>query len=1036
TDTTLELMVRYIPEDTDRPHYNDNRIVMHAVNGDVTKPQIFSIFFEPIESIHENEIMEDQSPLTAWLNIGNLLTTGGNVVVSGGLRGHILFTDQRRLSYMYNNGRIIGQLSDQIPLLTQYYRFSSFAVIWKEKKYTISAGDVGAVSNLIGGGFGRGLAGSYLLNNGELSGSITRNIFNPIWYFGLGYHTIYRKIGVRASANYEIDNVRDVNSAGLNLGINTRVNAHSIGFGILPTIADFKIFTISGIGTRLNYSYTKPKKFRVNFNNIYNSDDFANGIGLQFQTTANIFYRLLDKHNFNLIYSNQLLEPIFYDLNKVKNRLGTRNWHIASLLYGKDMKQRIKLSMGPSYQYYLGDNNTTLQPEVISRNYSYFVGLTKAGRKQGHSLSGSISMGLADITQFDLNGNRIDFDPYVNTTFRLSARIDRGGLLFSYFIGAPSFTSIQIYRGNGANNRSLRINPYYKFSLLENRLQINTNLAWWYQMADNSMRTSFFAFMTYDMRRGWSTNANISYYGYNRTNEELGRQSFRDINMTVGVRKTFDFKQPRAKYYDLRLVFFKDKNGNRTKDSNEVGISDILVGLELQVDTLRQTDRSQYAHGSASLITNEFGEIQCIRALEGTYHVNTNPLKEPGEYVSLLGDEFDVDLDKNLTVYVPFIKSNKLYGQLIIKRDPYSSLGHISPSNIAVTATDSLGNVYKALTDKSGRFLIFAPQAGRYVVRLNNVYASNFSLRQKEFVVDFNGLKEFKVTFMLEEKKRKINFKGDINGFNFGEYEFDTGNDEEDNDNEGDGASDGGGAGLNDTDTDGADQGSIDDRLNDLPIIEEKEFDQIPRPIRPEDIAFTVQVGAFKTKDHPEIAEILKLDDVQLSKTPEGLTRYTVGSFSDFESAKSERDRIAKLGIQKSEFVLVIAKYKDHILTADEAKAILDEEHGSFSKLEDITLPLNKNFIKFRVQLGAYDMSKDHPEVNEIRKLNDLTEMKTPEGLTRFVIGEYGTIEEAKAVRKQLVEKNIVPDPNFVIIIGQYKAHVITADEALLLLEK
>jgi hypothetical protein len=1037
TDSIVELMIRYVPDYLERPHFSDNRVVVQAVNGDITTPQILSIFFEQVHSIHENDISETQSPLTVWLMLSNLMSNSGSILLAGGADGHLLFPKGKSLSYSFANSRIFGQINENIPILEQYYRFSRMVATWRDANYSVSIGDISSNTGGIGSqSVGRGISGDYQLGRQRFFAFGTRNIFTPIWYFGGGYSNLFKQIQFRTSVNYQIDNFRDVNSAGLNISAATRIKSHGIGFGIQPTYADFKSFTITGMGTLLNYRFGSKDKLKVNFQNRYNTDDFANGVGEQFTSNLNVFYKLLGKHNFNFTYGSQLLEPIFYDVNKVKTSLGSRDFHITSLLYSKRVAPRVLLNTGPTHQYYFADNPISLSPEVISRNYMYYLGVTRRGEKQGHSVSGNISVGLSDITQFDLNGNRIDLDPYINTTLRLSARVNRGGILFSYFLGAPSFTSIQFYRGAGKDNKSVRINPYYRFAFLDNKLQLNTNISWWYQLNDNSLRTSAYADLLYRMKKGWSVNANLSYYGFNKSDEELGRQSFRDINMTFGLRKTFDIKQPRAKYYDLKLVFFKDKNGNRTKDSNEVGISDVLVSIQMEIDSVKQGAESGYGSRSANLITNEFGQVQCIRILEGNYHVKANPLKQPGEYTSLLGDEFDAYLGENLTMYVPFIKSNKLFGRVIIKRDPYSSLGHVSPSNIAVTAVDSMGNTYKALTDNYGNFLIFAPQAGRYTVRLNNVYANNFKLRQKEFVIDFNGLKEFKVTFMLEETKRKINFKGDINGFNFSELKL------------GSGEGDGGAGNTNEPEiqetpiekpNENENSEPEDNRLNNnnSPIIQEKKLDEIPRPIRPEDISFTVQAAVYKTDDHPEIAEIMKLRNVQRSKTPEGLTRYTVGAFDNFDDAKIERDRIAALNIQDNdEFVVVIARYKDHILTADEAKAILGEEHGPFSKVEDITLPLNKNYIKFRVQLGAYDLSKDHPEINQIRKLNDLSEMKTPEGLTRFVIGEYGTIEEAKSMKEQLIEKNIVPDPNFIIVIGQYKAHIITAEEALLLLEK
>jgi len=111
-----------------------------------------------------------------------------------------------------------------------------------------------------------------------------------------------------------------------------------------------------------------------------------------------------------------------------------------------------------------------------------------------------------------------------------------------------------------------------------------------------------------------------------------------------------------------------------------------------------------------------------------------------------------------MTLYIPFVEKNKVFGRVILNRSKLSGLGKVDVSNVRVTATDSQGNTFSTLTDKNGEFVIYAPVTDEYIVNINNIYYENFDLRQNNFRVQFNGFKQFEVNFVFDEKIRRINF--------------------------------------------------------------------------------------------------------------------------------------------------------------------------------------------------------------------------------------------------------------------------------------
>jgi len=97
-----------------------------------------------------------------------------------------------------------------------------------------------------------------------------------------------------------------------------------------------------------------------------------------------------------------------------------------------------------------------------------------------------------------------------------------------------------------------------------------------------------------------------------------------------------------------------------------------------------------------------------------------------------------------------------------MNRDPLSSLGNIDISNIRVIAEDTKGHTYSALTDKQGDFTLYTPVTDHYILKINNIFYESFDLQQSEFIVKFNGYKQFEVTFIFNEKKKKINFDNEL----------------------------------------------------------------------------------------------------------------------------------------------------------------------------------------------------------------------------------------------------------------------------------
>lgn len=896
-DTLVEFLAKYDSDYSDFPSLRDNRVIITAQSDEKSPLKNITFWFEKVNSKFENQIQEESSPLVIWGDLFNLLTDDGFITVQAGLMGTIELPRDRTFRYYFWNGNLFNKNTNRTAG-QNYYQFSRMYVSYQHKNLYVRLGDI--FSGTWNVPFnGRGVSATYQWNKHSFLAAVTKNIFNPLWT--LGFQDSYRLRGdltLHGSLGYRSDQVRNIQSLIPTIGASFRYKTSSVTALVSPSYINLNGQGKFGYGHILSYNGFYFGKIRTYLNNRTVAKYFIDAIGSTNTTIGSLQYAIGKTQNLSFQYNAIQSHPYALSGNLSLIDLGTRNNQVMSLIYAKSY-QKLTLTAGPGYQYYAYDNVQSLQPQFMSNNYIAQFGLNARGTKLKNAVSANVSLAYTAVTQYDLVGTATPQTPYFSSSYVVNVRADRSGLIFGYYYGAPSYNFQRYYVNSGQGNKSFRINPYIQRSFLRDKLHLMVNASYWYQVNDKSNRTNVFSYANYDVGKGWSVNSNVLLYYFTRLDGETGRISFSDVNMNFGFKKVFDLPQPSKKYYDLKVIFFKDLNGNKIKDENEVGLQDILTRIENKKDSLSGPSSDYF---SIQLVSDPFGAVECIRLLEGDYQVSTSELLGTQEYLNQLGKDFTIHLAENMTFYVPFTKSNKVLGKVVVKRDEFSSLAVVSPGNLKVTATDSLGNVFSALTNQDGSFILYAPQAGTYRIHVNNVFGENFVLYQNDILVDFNGLKEFTVTFVFEEKKRKINFKGDINGFDLANRNFEVNGEQ--------------GASSNN-----AQKADLDKQI-DLDAAS-----TLPAPIDKSKIRFMVQLGAYNTSvENADIEKIRKVASVKESKTTHGLTRFTLGEFKTMQQAEQTREQFIKSGVlANSEFVIVIGEYAGRYISAKEAQELLKD---------------------------------------------------------------------------------------------------------------
>jgi hypothetical protein len=183
---------------------------------------------------------------------------------------------------------------------------------------------------------------------------------------------------------------------------------------------------------------------------------------------------------------------------------------------------------------------------------------------------------------------------------------------------------------------------------------------------------------------------------------------------------------------------------------------------------------------------------------------------------------------------------------------------------------------------------------------------------------------------------------------------------------------------------------------------------------------FRVQVGAFKNK--PKEGAFADVPDVVSIVGEDGINRYYSGSFTTFEQAAARRRELLQSG------------YADALVKvfADGTSSIVPGTTVGSASIPAAGTPVNKDGVKFKIQLGAYGAAIPMNHFNEFVKLGKVSSEKGSEGLTRYFVGEFASYDEAKAFNSEMTARGI----NGSFVVGDYQGKTIKAQEAVDLLKR
>lgn len=341
--------------------------------------------------------------------------------------------------------------------------------------------------------------------------------------------------------------------------------------------------------------------------------------------------------------------------------------------------------------------------------------------------------------------------------FSLNVRSPHLSLITLFTMGPRNISDQLNYANRQTMSKRLIFIPSYHTYMLNEKLLFTASASYNNDLISKFSYTALTGKLECFFKYDWYFSVMMQYNMQRRTQSTENFSQYQTLYAEATIRKEFGFQQPRVKYHDVDMVFFKDFNGDQTQSMNEPGIKNVLVSIERVADN-EINGPVPHNISSVELLSDNMGRVRVENLPEGLYHITYNPLGDEAGSYSKIFDNVEIQISKSGVHYFPFAERNKVFGRIIMNRSKLSGLGHIDISNIRITAADSRGNVFSTLTDKNGEFTLFAPSTDEYVVNVNNIFQENFDLRQNNFRVQFNGYKQFEVNYVFDEKVRQINF--------------------------------------------------------------------------------------------------------------------------------------------------------------------------------------------------------------------------------------------------------------------------------------
>ncbi|MFI5148210.1 MAG: hypothetical protein ACHQRM_00640 [Bacteroidia bacterium] len=684
-------------------------------------------------------------PLTVEANIYNIL--GIQPIMNLILRGNTLLGNGANLVYF-------GQMN-----YTSYnysptaFNSSSFFLGYYHTWGNVQIGNVTSGNNIGIPTSGRGITGEYKISKTQTIGAFFTESPGILSHyrtsFGLNYRIMLPQSQMLlASAGRIQDQL---------LGANTNF----LGSRYIFSVRKIHLFSLSATGTQTVFTST-PATAQIGYLLGFNySGQF---LERRLLPTLSIDYNNRSFFNTNSEHLN-ILHRSSYDLGKHQNLSLQNNYSsYEQLVYNPSGNVFIANKNFSNFFFYsLNGEKGRIMPGLFY-NFSNFNYIRLHYRGVSFDYN---AFNMQNNVRFSFNtrGGYNWLQDYPNIPQFFSASLygllQYHTLTFNarYNYGYQSVYNVTDLNGQKAYPQILYLSAQHQYLFSDPRFVLQTSLNYSYQNATLSHSFGFFPELYFYSYSGWRFKVNAG-YNLNSSNAskaalyQNGTVNPAELNTTpvvsqgfmlgFGVKKDFGIPIPkrlRKKVnYTMEFKAFLDLNGNRIMDKDEIPLENVVLHI-----------------GEHEVITDSKGGARLVNIQAGYYTEHASSLSDLQGWFPLLEDSIAA---ANKTYYIPFVRGVKIFGDVLLEREKFSEDVTLDLSRIKITATDSLGKPFPAVTDKHGSYVIYVP-LGKYTITMDEkILDDAFNLTQNSYpVVLKQGVENIYAPFYIVERKRKINLK-------------------------------------------------------------------------------------------------------------------------------------------------------------------------------------------------------------------------------------------------------------------------------------
>ena len=593
----------------------------------------------------------------------------------------------------------------------------------------------------------------------SLEGFASYGFIDPKTSAAFGYIYDTEKLHMNSSISYDFDQYKKINTASFLFHSNQirLAKGHEVSANIYAYHESHYLnnkYTLAGVAWDLNYYGRISKDITLQISNNYGSPDIPGpqmGL-LNFVAKLNL-YTYKDKHFYTFKYINTSKDYYYVNYEGIKLPNIQLNDQYFRILYHSNTSKFHRWSAGPSIEVYSSqkpipnsDEKEIYSVRKYRMEYRSFIG-TK--------LILTLKAGIGDFyykVNQEINKQRYDF--HLLGDYNLGGY----GIRFAYDYGPMVNTGIYQFAMDASNN-SVNISPYALKQFFKDRLRISlfANIAYRFDMKYGTANINP-KIEAYIFKDWWLMLSGT--YSYVNQEYKGGTIDANYFYSEISIKKKWgksDYKKWQKDLRRIKIVFFKDNNGNGVKDNFEEGIPHVKARL-LLINTANQKLDSKLPT-DLTLLSNDEGNVIFSRIPMGFYELSITPLTDQKEYFYINKSVEKIEITKTQVYYVPFQKASKIEGQIDVARRKYTAEGEYKSdlANIKVTAISTQGNSYSAFTSKDGSFVIYAPGNNTYFLRISNVFGKEFRILQNDIKVQLP--EPDYIIFKVVENNRKIKFK-------------------------------------------------------------------------------------------------------------------------------------------------------------------------------------------------------------------------------------------------------------------------------------